>query len=405
MKRISGLTGNAAAAESLRQIEPDVVAAYPITPSTEVVELFSQYVSDGKVSTEFVAVESEHSAMSACIGASAAGARVATATSSQGLLYMAELLGVASGLRLPLTMALANRSVSAPLNIHGDHSDAMFVRDSGWIQLFCEDAQEVYDTLLQAVLITEDPSVRLPIMVCYDGFTLSHTMERVETIEDAKVKSWVKNALHRTSLLESGRDVTIGSVALPDYFTEHKRQQAEAMAWAESRTIPDVGKQFAKLFGRDYGLIDEHLCSDADVIMVMLGSSAGAAKEAASLLRRHGLRAGVLRVRSFRPFPYKAVREALGSAEAVAVLDRTSALGSAGPLFQEVQTALYGLDFRPQCLSFIGGLGGRDLQVETFRHIFLTTEKAAGQENPFEQGVYFDVRESTAFTKNSIAES
>lgn len=401
MSQVKGYTGNAAAAVAFRQIHPDVVAAYPITPSTEVVELFSQYVADGRVQTEFVPVESEHSAMSACIGASAGGARVMTATSSQGLMLMSELLYVASGLRLPIVMALANRALSAPLNIHGDHSDAMAARDSGWIQLFCENAQEVYDTLIQAVCISEETNIRLPVMVCYDGFTLSHTLERVTVLEDSEVQSFIGKSIPRFPLLDMSKAVTYGAVDLPDYYTEHRRQIVESMEWAEKRTIPEIGKEFYKQFGREYGLIETYFTEDADVVLVLMGSAAGAAKEAVDILRRHNLRAGVLRIRSFRPFPQDAVMNALQNADMVAVMDRTPAFGSAAPLFSNVQNSLYGLDFKPRCFSFIGGLGGRDLPVETFRRILMKAEKMVGQDLPLQRCTYFDVREDSIILKNS----
>lgn len=395
---VEALTGNAACAAAMRQIEPDVVAAYPITPSTEVVELFSQFVSDGKVRTEFVAVESEHSAMSACIGASSAGARVMTATSSQGLMLMSELLFVASGMRLPIIVANATRALSAPLNIHGDHSDAMAVRDSGWIQIFCQDGQELYDTMIQAVKIAEFKQVSLPVMVCFDGFSLSHTLERVNLLDNDQVREFVGERVPVHSLLGL-KPITLGPVDLPNYYTEHKRQQAEAMKRAGSLAIPQVQKEFFEKFGRGYDSVESYCLEDADVALVLLGASAGAAKESVDHLRKHGVRAGLLVIRVFRPFPYALVRQCLELVQAVAVLDRMPVFGGYGPLYQEIITALFAVEGRPRCASFIGGLGGRDLTAESFRKIFMAAEKMAGKDSEESEGVYFDVREGDSLIK------
>ncbi|MBI3990241.1 MAG: pyruvate ferredoxin oxidoreductase, partial [candidate division NC10 bacterium] len=262
MPNVVASTGNTAVAYAMRQIEPEVVAAYPITPSTQVMEAFSQFVADGVVQTELVPVESEHSAMSACIGAAAAGGRAMTATSSQGLALMHEVLYIASGLRLPVIMAVANRALSAPINIHGDHSDALGSRDAGWIQLYAENVQEVYDSVIQAVRIAEDQGVRLPVMVCMDGFTLSHTVERLEVLEDEAVKAFVGEPVTVHPLLDLEHPVTYGPMVLPDYYTELKHQQREAMA-AAPEVIQEIGKEFGRAFGRFYGLLEPYRLEDA----------------------------------------------------------------------------------------------------------------------------------------------
>jgi pyruvate ferredoxin oxidoreductase alpha subunit len=394
MGRIAGMTGNQAAAEAMRQIRPEVCAAYPITPSTQVMETFAQFVADGVIDTELIAVESEHSAMSACVGAAAAGARVMTATSSQGLALMHEVLYVASGLRLPIVVAVANRALSAPINIHGDHSDTMGSRDAGWIQLYCEDVQEVYDSLIQAVRIAEHSQVLLPVMVCFDGFTTSHTIERLEVLEDAEVRELIPAYRPVYPLLDLNHPVTYGAFFLQDYYTETKRQQREGMAHAV-RVIREVGETFGRQVGRFYGLFEAYRLDDARVAIVIMGSAAGTVKVVVDQLREAGVKAGLLKLRAYRPFPAGDLVAALASVEAIAVLDRADSLGAmGGPLFTDLRAALHGGDGRTQVVNYIYGLGGRDILPEEIRRVYdRLAAVAAGTEKPGEVCRYLNVRE------------
>jgi pyruvate ferredoxin oxidoreductase alpha subunit len=391
--KIAGITGNEAMAEAMRQIAPDVVAAYPITPSTQVVENFSQFVADGKVPTNFVAVESEHSAMSACIGAAAAGGRVMTATSSAGLAFMWEMLYVASGLRLPIVMATVNRALSAPLNIHGDHSDSMGARDSGWIQIYGENAQEAYDNALMAFGIAEDPAVRLPVMCCYDGFTISHAIERVELIADEAAKKFVGEYKPLHSMLDVAKPVTFGAVDLQDYYTEHKRQQVEGMAEAKGAILREA-ERFKKLTGREYGFFATHRLEDAEIGILSLGSSAGTMREVIDMLREEGIKAGGIKLRVFRPFPAAELAKALGHLKVLAVLDRSDSFGAfGGPVFHEVRSALYDAPQRPRVVNLIYGLGGRDLTLEDGRQLVYKLKTIAATGKVDSHYDYLQVRE------------
>jgi pyruvate ferredoxin oxidoreductase alpha subunit len=378
----NGLTGDGAAAEAFRQIDPDVVAAYPITPQTEMVERFAEFVADGLVNTEFVAVESEHSALSACCGSAAAGARSITATASQGLALMHEVLFIAAGQRLPIVMTVVNRNISAPINIHCDHSDVMASRECGWIQLFCHDAQEVYDTTIQAVRIAERSDVFLPVMVCLDGFITSHDMERVETIPDAKVKEFCGEYNAPYNLLDAENPVSAGMLAGPPHLFEHKVAQYDAMV-AAKKAIVDVANEYAELSGRDYGLIESYGMEDADFAIVAMSTGAGTARVAAERARAKGVKAGVIRVRSFRPFPTEEIVKELAGTKVVAVLDRAASPGGTGaPLFQDIRTALYDQPKRPKVVNYVFGLGGRDLTVDMVSDVFerLATESVAEQQ-------------------------
>ncbi|HOO78242.1 MAG TPA: transketolase C-terminal domain-containing protein [bacterium] len=369
MSTIKALTGNEAGAEAMRQIDPDVVPAYPITPQTELMQKFSGFVSDGKVTTEMILVESEHSAMSAAVGAAAAGARVMTATSANGLALMWEVVYIAASSRLPIVMAVVNRALSAPINIHCDHSDTMGARDSGWIQIYGENSQEVYDNLIQAVKIAEDPRVLLPVMSTHDGFIISHTMERVETLEDSRVRSFVGEHTARYPLLDTAHPVTYGPLDLQDYYFEHKMQQAQAVIEAR-KVILEVGEEYGKLSGRSYGFFDEYMTEDAEYVVVALGSAAGTAKAAVDELRERGDKVGVLKLRVFRPFPAREVAEALRGAKAVAVMDRSESFsGNGGPVAAEVRAALYGRTDVPVS-DYVFGLGGRDLRIDQVQGIF-----------------------------------
>ncbi len=359
----TGLTGNSAIAYAMRQINPDVCAAYPITPSTGVIEEFSSYVADGDVETELITVESEHSAMSACVGASAAGARVMTATSSQGLALMWEVLYIASGMRLPIILTDVNRALSAPINIHCDHSDSMGARDSGWIQLYSETVQEAYDNLIQAVRIAEDKDVLLPVMVCLDGFITSHAIENITVLDDAEVREFIGEYRAAHPLLDTANPVTYGALALQDTYIDFKHTQSKAMAGSKA-TVEKVAKEFAEKFGRSYGLFDSYMLDDAEEAIVILNSAAGTTRVAVDELRKAGRKVGLLRPRLFRPFPFAEIAGALRNVKSLAVLDRADSMnGFGGPVFNEVRSALYDLDKRPKVISRIYGLGGRDYSV------------------------------------------
>jgi pyruvate ferredoxin oxidoreductase alpha subunit len=375
MRKKLAITGNEAMAYAMKQINPDVVAAYPITPATEIVQIFSQYVADGEVDTEFVAVESEHSAMSATIGASAAGSRAMTATSSQGLALMWEMLYIASALRLPIVMPEVNRSLSAPINIHADHSDTMGARDSGWIQIYCENSQEAYDSLIQAVRIAEE--CLLPIMVTIDGFIISHAMEGVETFDDKEIQDFIGKYKPAHPLLDVKHPITIGAIDFNDYYFEHKRSQIEAM----NNVMPvilKIAQEFKKTFGRSYGLFEEYMMKDAETAIVVIGSTAGTAKVAVNNLRKQGKKVGLLKIRVFRPFPAKEISEALSKLKAVAILDRSTGVNAyTAPLFTEISSALYAYNKKPKAINYIYGLGGRDIFVEDIENVYKDLEKIA----------------------------
>ncbi len=372
MAKVVGFNGNAAVAYAMKQINPDVVAAYPITPQTDCVERFAEYVSEGVVDTEFVTVESEHSAMSACIGAAAAGGRVMTATAANGLAFMWEMLYIAASMRLPIVMMVANRALSGNINIHCDHSDTMGARDAGWIHLFSENAQEAYDNTIQAIKIAEDLGVRLPVMVTQDGFIISHAVERVEILEDEEVKNFIGSYPKRYPLLDLEHPVTYGPIDLFDYYFEHKRSQIEAIDNCLP-VIERVGKEFEKLSGRQYGLLEGYRLEDAEYAVVALGSTCGTAREAIDSLREQGKKVGLLKMRCFRPFPRESVIKALSPLKGVAVLDRSVSFGGfGGPLFTEIRSALYDAPSRPLIINFFYGLGGRDIYPEDI-------EKALGK--------------------------
>lgn len=362
------MSGNEAVAVAMRQINPDVMGAFPITPSTEIPQYFSKYIADGKVDTEFVAVESEHSAMSTCIGASAAGARAITATSSAGLAFMWELLYVAASSRLPITMAVVNRALTGPININNDHSDSMGCRDTGWIQLYAEDNQEVYDNYIQAMPISE--YCRLPIMVCQDGFITSHAVENIELLDDEQVKAFVGEYEPQNYLLKSENPLAVGPYGISPYYMEIKKAQAEAMKDAKKRIL-EVGERFAELSGRSYGFFEEYCMEDAEVACVIIGSSAGTGKAAVDELREQGVRAGLIKIRVFRPFPMEELAEALSGVKAVAVMDKCESFSACGgPLFAETRSALYDLRDRPAAVNYVYGLGGRDVTTDTFAKIY-----------------------------------
>ena len=382
------LSGNEAAATAMKQINPDVVAAFPITPSTEIPQYFSTFVSNGSVDTEFVAVESEHSAMSACIGAEAAGARAMTATSANGLSLMWEMIYIASSLRLPIVMSLVNRAVSGPLNIHNDHSDAMGVRDSGWIMLFSENNQEAYDNLIMAHKIAENKDVLLPLMVCQDGFITSHSIENIELIEDEKVKEFVGKYKPAHYLLNDKEPMAIGPMDLQAYLFEHKYQQAEAMRNAK-KVILEVAKEFEKMTGRKYDLFEEYRLDDAEIAVVCMNSTAGTTKDVVDSLREKGIKAGMLKVRVFRPFPAEEIAKSLSHLKAVAVLDKADSLnGAGGALFEDVVSGMYVNGNNVKALSYVYGIGGRDTTTKEIEQVYTDLQEVADSgkvENPYRQ--------------------
>ncbi len=378
MRRV--MTGHKAVAEAMRQIEPDVVAVYPITPQSEIAEYYADYVHDGIVHTELVPVESEHSAMSACVGAAAAGARVMTATSSQGLALLVEVLYIAAGMRLPIVMALANRALSAPINIHCDHSDAYLARDAGAFQIFCESAQEAYDYTLIAQRIAEHGKVRLPGIVNLDGFALTHTAQVVEPLEDEAAKKFVGPFQPVYPLLDVAKPVTWGPFAMPDYYFELKRAQQAAMEEVPAAFL-EVQKAYALASGRRYaGFVEGYHLDDADRALVVLGSTAGTAKVAVDALRSKGEKVGLLKIWLYRPFPYHAVAAALAPVKHVAVLDRALSFGAMGALYSDVATALLRAQARPALHNYIYGLGGRDITVEQLEDVLAELGKVRPDE-------------------------
>lgn len=361
---VEGLTGDSAIAHALKQCDLDVVAAYPITPQTLIIEDYQKFAADGEVKAKVIPVESEHSAMSACVGASAVGARVATASASAGLALMWEILYCASGMRMPIVFAVANRALSAPINIHNDWSDTYGARDSGFIQIYCQSGQEVYDTTIMAFRIAEDHKVLLPIMVCIDGFILSHNVERVELLPDEAVEEFV-GVRNPFAALDPDKPMTMGPLALTDYYFEFKEQQDQAMDNVPG-VFDKVEAEFEKMTGRKYGMFEAYKTEDADIIIFTHSSPGGTAKVVADALREKGEKVGVLRLRMFRPFPAKEIAESLKNAKAVVVFEKARSFGApANPLAMEVRTALYDLEKRPMVTNFVIGLGGRDVPPTT----------------------------------------
>lgn len=375
------LSGNEAIAYAMKQIDPDVMAAFPITPSTEIPQYFARYVADGEVNTEFVPVESEHSSMSACIGAQAAGGRAVTATSSCGLALMYEMLYVAASSRLPITLACVNRALSGPININNDHSDSMGIRDAGWIQIYAENNQEAYDNFLQAMPIGEHPDVRLPVMICQDGFITSHALENITLLDTQSVKDFVGEYKPEHYLLKKENPLAVGPYDLGCHYMEHKVQEAEAMKNAKARIL-EVAAEFEKVTGRSYGLFESYCMEDAELALVIIGSSAGTAKAAVDMLREQGVKAGLIKIRVFRPFPAEELAQALSGVKAVAVMDKAESFSACGgPLFAETRSALYDLESRPRTVGYVYGLGGRDITPAHFKQIFARlADIAAGGE-------------------------
>lgn len=364
------LSGNEAFATAMKQINPDVVAAYPITPSTEIPQYFSTFVANNSVDTEFIPVESEHSAMSACIGASAAGSRVMTATSSQGLALMWEMLYIASGMRLPIVLACVNRTLSAPINIHNDHSDSMGARDCGFIQLYGETNQEAYDNAIMAIRIAEDKRVQIPVMVCFDGFITSHAVENITLLENEEVKNFVKDRIPEHYLLDTKNPISMGPLDLQNYYFEHRYQLAKAMKDSKE-VILEVSKEFEKLTGRKYELFEEYMMEDAEVAIVVLNSTAGTTKEVVDKLRKNGVKAGVIKPRVFRPFPYEEIANSLKNLKAVAIMDKADSINAyGGPLFTDVTSAMHTCKIDTLALNYIYGLGGRDVKESDIESVY-----------------------------------
>ncbi len=396
MSEFMALDGNSAVAEAMRQINPDVVAAYPITPQTSTVQTFSQFVADGKVDTEFVTVESEHSAMSACVGASAAGARVMTATAANGLALMWEIVYIASSTRLPIVMLVVNRALSGPINIHCDHSDSMGARDAGWIQIFSENPQESYDNIIQAIRIAEHPDVLLPVMVMHDGFITSHGLERVEIYDDDKVKKFIGTYTPQLpTMLDIDHPATYGPFDFYDYYFEHKRQQVEGMSHAKD-VILQVGQEFGEQFGRQYGLFETYQLDDAEVAVVVLSSAAGTTRSVVDNLRAQGLKVGMLKPRVFRPFLAQELVDALRHVKVVGVMDRSISFGAmhdSGPLFLELCAALKIYDSQTPIVDYIFGLGGRDIVPSQIESVFRDLLKIADTGEVENLVTYLGVRE------------
>ena len=386
------MSGNEAIAMAMKQINPDVMGAFPITPSTEIPQYFSEYIANGLVDTDFVAVESEHSAMSVCMGASAAGARAVTATSSAGLALMWELLYVAASSRLPITMAVVNRALTGPININNDHSDSMGARDSGWLQMYAETNQEAYDNFIQGILISE--ACRLPIMICQDGFITSHGVSNIELIEDEKVREFVGEYQPENYLLKHENPLAVGPYGTSPYYMEIKRQQAHAM----KDYIPvkrDVAEKFEEMTGRSYGFFEEYRMDDAEVALVVIGSSAGTGKEAVDRLRAEGKKVGLIKLRVFRPFPRIPLAEAMCKVKAVAIMDKAESFSnSGGPLFNEARNSLYDLEDKPYAVNYIYGLGGRDITVEDFYDIYQDLFVIYDNDDPGDVYRYIGVRDS-----------
>jgi len=388
MARRDITSGNWAAAEAMRQINPDVVAAYPITPSTDIPMKFSQFVADGLVDTNLVTVESEHSAISACLAASISGARVMTASSANGVALMHEIFPIVAAYRAPIVFALVNRCIGAPINIHCDHSDSMAERDMGWIHLYCEDAQEVYDSLIMSVRIAEHKDVLLPVFVCQDGFITSHCFEPIEFLEDEEVKNFIGERDPMFPLLDVDNPVAYGSLALTDYYFEIKRQQIEAMKNVR-KVYEEISEEFYKLTGRKYPIVEAYKTEDAEYVAVIMSSATGAVKEAVDKLRAEGHKVGCLRVRMFRPFPWKDIAEILTGKKGIAVLDRAASIGAGAPLFTEVKGALYDSGTIVPTNSYVYGLGGRDFFLHDAEKAF--TDLINGDFSPEER--YLGLRE------------
>lgn len=388
------MSGNEAVAHAIKQINPDVMPAFPITPSTEIPQFVATMIANGEIDTEFIPVESEHSSMSAAIGSSAAGARTLTATSSCGLAFMWEVLYVAASNRLPIAMAVVNRGLTGPLNINAEHSDSMGARDSGWLQIYAENNQEVYDNFLQAYRIAEHPDVRLPIMICQDGFITSHAVENITLWDDDKMKKFVGEYEPDHYLLKEDEVMAVGPYAASGYCMEAKKAQAEAMKRAK-KVILDVAKEFESVTGQSYGFFEGYRLEDAEYAVVAIGSVCGTAKDAVDAMREKGLRAGLLKIRVFRPFPAEEIAEALKNCRAIAIMDRSEGYNAVGgPLGAEVTAALYHAKSQAEVVNIMYGLSGRDVRVEDMEQVFDNLVKLGDGEKVYEETCpYLGLRE------------
>ena len=392
MARKDRMSGNEAVSYAIRQINPDVMPAFPITPSTEIPQMVSTYIANGEMDTEFIPVESEHSSMSATIGAEAAGARSLTATSSAGLALMWEELLLAASNRMPCALALVNRTLSGPININCDHTDGMGARDTGWIQIYAENNQEAYDNFVQAYPIAEDKRVHLPIMICQDGFITSHAVENIELLEDEEVKNFVGVYEPEEYLLNPGKPIAVGPYSVSNYAMEARKNQEIALENAKE-VILEVAEKFEKMSGRHYGLFEEYRTEDADYIMLLIGSAAGTAKQAVDDLREQGHKVGVIKLRVFRPFPAKELAEALKGCKAVAIMDRCESYnGNGGPLGSEVTAGLFRHKVMIQAVNYIYGLAGRDFTVNHVYEIFAELRDAVENGTELEQFKYIGLR-------------
>ncbi|HOS14229.1 MAG TPA: transketolase C-terminal domain-containing protein [Smithella sp.] len=367
-KRI-GMEVAIAVAEAVGLCDIDMAAVYPITPQSHIAEHLSDLVANGEIDAEFVTVESEHSAMSAVIGASGAGARAFTATSSQGLMLMHELLPIASAMRLPICMAIANRAVSGPLNILNDHTDIMPQRDSGWISLFVENGQEAIDMSIIAFKIAEHKDVMLPVNVNIDGFQLTHMVEPFEMPSKEEVDRFLPPFVPHATL-HPAKPVTMGAFAMSDYFTEIMKAKDEALKNSK-KVIADVLDEWGKMFGRNYKLVETYKSEDAEVIMLTMGSMGETAQMAIDDLRAKGVKAGLVKLRLWRPFPFEEIKAAIKNAKKLIVTDRAISFGGpGGPVFSEIKSAMYAATQRPLIYNYIYGLGGRDVTVGDFIGMF-----------------------------------
>ena len=388
------MSGNEAVAHAIKQINPDVMPAFPITPSTEIPQFVATMIANGEIDTEFIPVESEHSSMSAAIGSSAAGARTLTATSSCGLAFMWEVLYVAASNRLPIAMAVVNRGLTGPLNINAEHSDSMGARDSGWLQIYAENNQEVYDNFLQAYRIAEHPDVKLPIMICQDGFITSHAVENITLWDDDKMKKVVGEYEPDHYLLKEDEVMAVGPYAASGYCMEAKKAQTEAMKRAK-KVILDVAREFEAITGQSYGFFEGYRLEDAEYAIVAIGSVCGTAKDAVDAMREKGLRAGLLKIRVFRPFPAEEIAGALKGCRAIAIMDRSEGYNAVGgPLGAEVTAALYHAKSQAEVINIMYGLSGRDVRVEDLEEVFDNLVKIGDGEKVYDETCpYLGLRE------------
>jgi len=386
------MSGNEAVAHAIKQINPDVMPAFPITPSTEIPQFVSTMISNGEIDTEFIPVESEHSSMSAAIGSEAAGARTLTATSSCGLAFMWEVLYVAASNRLPIMMEVVNRALSGPININAEHSDSMGARDSGWLQIYAENNQEAYDNTIQAYRIAEHKDVMLPIMVCQDGFITSHAVENIELLPTDAVRDFVGTYNPEHYLLKEDEKMAMGPYAISPYCMEAKRAQAQGMINAKE-VILKVAKEFEEMSGRKYGFYEGYALEDAEYVIVAIGSVCGTIKDAIDALREKGVKAGLLKIRVFRPFPGKEFAQALRGAKAIAIFDRAEGYNAnGGAIGAELTTALFKDKSTASVVNIIYGLSGRDVKTSDIERVYEKLEKLAQGENVFGEYPYLGLR-------------